>query len=274
MAVAMGAVGGAIGAGFTAIGGTLANSFGYNIVAQVGSSAATSAIFGQELTWGSIGLSIAGSIAGATAALKMPQYNAIQGAGWLKNFGAEVGINAARGAVSGFATGATMAIIDKDANHMWKQAMGGAVNGVNTTLATNILFGNGFYYDDSAKFGNEGNKPVYRSGGLIGLGYKIYNLFLPANIQAGGGINWGRTAYFSDIEDTRYLDHEGTHWRQQQQDGFARFYGKTVSNYAKSIWQYGSLQPLYYTPNSPSLYPGNYEDIAGQIQFGTMKWSW
>lgn len=98
------------------------------------------------------------------------------------------------------------------------------------------------------------------------------------------GVNWGRTAWINinyphheGNIDNSYI-HEGTHWRQQQRDGFAKFYGTTVNNYASA---YRELKQFNgYNERVDQLYngnyrPGNYEHIATNYEYGfSKKWNW
>lgn len=234
--VGMGAVGGALGAGFSYLGSAIgvSNSFGYGVMSQMGNNVATNALFGNDLI--SVN-SVIGAIVGGGLATILPQYNAIEGSNW-KNFISETGINTGRGALMGMASGIVMSPFNRNnPNIVWQNILGGAFNGLSSTLMTQGLFGIGQYYDDSAIFGTEGSKPIYRNSGVLST--------LPLT-----GISWGRTAWANkDMYEGDKLiaayNHEGTHWRQQQKDGFGRFYGKTTKNYASSIIKYGSATPLY-----------------------------
>lgn len=255
--VGMGAIGGMIGGGLSSIGGTFANSLGYNILSQTGGNVATNAIFGNDLSI----KAIPGMIAGGLVSSFLPNYNAVQG-GWFRNLATEVGINVGRGAVSGFAAGLTdVTIMNEKSNAIWQKVLGGAMNGASTTLATNIIFGTGKYYDDLAVFGNKGSKPVYRNGGIA-------SILAPENV----GISWGRTSWanIAETDGTALYNHEGTHWRQQQRDGFTRFYGTIAKDYINSIRHFKSTSPLY----TGRYLPGNYEDVATKIQYGRGIWSW
>lgn len=253
-AMVMGGIGGALGGGFSAIGGAFANSFGYNIISQATGNIMTDMILGNKISL-SLG-AVAGMVAGGLIGSALPQYNAVKGS-WFKNLASEVGINTGRGAVTGYVAGMTEAIIDgKDANFVVQRMLGGAVSGASHTLATNFVFGTGQYFDDSSVFGKGGSKPVYRNGGFVGA---LHDLF-----GYTSGISWGRTSWskeYNSKEQEKGYRHEGTHWRQQQKDGFGNFYGKTSANYARSIIKYGNLDRLY----DGRYLSGNYEDIATQI---------
>lgn len=161
-----------------------------------------------------------------------------------------------RGTAMGIVSGGVNTAITGDKDAIWKNAIGGLAGGISTTLSTNMLFGPGVYFDDSFVFGKEGSKPIYRSSGVLSLFPKMT------------GISWGRTAYANknyykdDLELKAAFVHEGTHWRQQQVDGFGKFYGKTAKNYIQSTIKYGNINPLY----NGSYKPYNYEHMARTIE--------
>jgi hypothetical protein len=250
-AMGMGAVGGAISGGIGAAGsigafGSFGNTLGYSILNQTSSSIVTNAIYGNDITWGSV----AGNVVGALVSSALPNFNAI-GGGALKNAIAEIGYNSIRGATTGLYSGITQSIIDKNPDAVWQNMIGGAVNGMSSTMLNIAAFGPAVNFDDSSVFGNEGIKPIYRSGGILSL-------------FGVTGISWGRTAYANknlyndELSLNAAFIHEGTHWRQQQIYGFGNFYGKTVGNYARAIWNYGTTSVLYtgeYLPTNFEMVP-------------------
>jgi len=248
--LAMGAVGGALGGGMSALGGigalgSFGNTFGYQMLSQMSNNIITNAIFGNDITWGSLAGSLAGSLIGSA----LPNFNAVNG-GAFKNAVTEIGFNSLRGAVTGFYSGAVQSIIDKNPNAVWQNALGGAISGISTSILNIAVFGTAVKFDDSFINPSQTNRAVYRTGGLAAL-------------LGGQGISWGRTAWANGISEygdqlEATLIHEGEHWEQQKRDGFANFYGKTLRNYIQSILKYGSIEPLY--DGSYKLY--NYDHMA------------
>ncbi|WP_304518317.1 RHS repeat-associated core domain-containing protein, partial [Candidatus Symbiothrix dinenymphae] len=79
-AFGMGAVGGALGGGFGALGGigvlgSFGNTLGYNVLSQAANNAITNTMFGNDLTWGSV----AGSLAGGLLGSALPNFSAMEG---------------------------------------------------------------------------------------------------------------------------------------------------------------------------------------------------
>jgi hypothetical protein len=148
----------------------------------------------------------------------------------------------------------TQAIIDKNPNAVWQNAIGGAIGGASSSILNIAAFGGAMQFDDSYIRHPKGEGPIYRKGGI-------------ASLFSGAGINWGRTAWvngrlYEGNDLNAALLHEGTHWWQQKIDGFGTFYGRTAKNYIQSMKLNGSTYPLY----DGSYKPYNYEHMARTIE--------
>src|SRR5690606_14431359 len=179
-AALMGAVGGALGGGFGAVGslgalGSFGNSIGYNILSQGANMGLTNTLFGNEITWGSLAGAAAGGLAGAF----LPRFNPVKG-GPLKNAAVELGVNTARGAATGVVGGLAQWAIDGQKPNLWHSAVGGAAGGAGSTLFNLAVFGSAVPFDDSY-IPHGKDRPIYREGGLAAL-------------LGGTGISWGRTS--------------------------------------------------------------------------------
>ncbi len=248
--VGVGAVGGAIGGGFGAVGslsalGTFGNSVGYNMLSGVANTAATNAIFGNDMNWSDIYSVIGGSAIG----IVIPTFKGVNG-GKLANSLAEIGYNSMRGTATGLTSGVVNAIAYKDPDRIWQDAVGGAISGVSRSIAMDVIFGAPYKVEKS--YGAEG---LYRGGGLSTL------------LMKGGGITLGRNMYVNsrnDEEGTRF--HENYHIQQQNQMGWANFYGRTIQEYS----QYGFFDPMdnVYTTK------GTLEYKADEYRNRMMKIPW
>lgn len=224
--VGVGAVGGALGGGFGTIGslsslGTFGNSFGYNMLSGITNTVTTNAIFGNDIKFSDL-LSITGSAAMGTV---LPNFKGVKG-GSFRNCISEIGHNIVRGALTGFTSGIIDACINQDLNKIWQNALGGAINGLSRTLVMDAIFGLPYKTDKS--YGDEG---LYRKGGLSTL------------LMGGGGLTLGRNMYVNpkrQEDANRY--HENYHVQQQNNMGWANFYGRTAIEYI----HYG-LGKVYFT---------------------------
>ncbi|NDW17681.1 hypothetical protein D0T53_01965 [Dysgonomonas sp. 216] len=216
--VGMGAVGGAIGGGFSSIGGAFANNLGYNILSQTTSTALTNTIFDNDITWGGI----AGSVIGGFVSSQLPNFSGVQG-GAFKNGMAEIGFNSVRGAVTGLYSGAVQGAIDNNPNAMWQGALGGAINGASNSMLNIATMGSTYIPDPEiyCELGDYGQ--VYRGGSVF--------------MRKGEGITIGRNAVTKLTGDTDYdrylIHHETEHIIQIQKKGFAPFYKRVLSEYKK-----------------------------------------
>ena len=50
-----------------------------------------------------------------------------------------------------------------------------------------------------------------------------------------------------------------THWKQQTEDGFGKFYGQIFIDYATHILRYGDINAIYTTN-------GSYDNLANEIE--------
>jgi len=219
-AVAMGAIGGAIGGGFGAFGtsgllGTFGNTFGYNMLSQSVSSLVTTTMYGGEINLASISGMVAGGLVGSA----LPQFNAVKGSG-LKNAMLELSYSVGKGALTGATSGTTQWLLGNgDKNTIWQSAFGGAIGGFSNTLFNIGVMGPAMEFDDSyVPHGRD--RPIHRGGGL-------------ADRLKGTGISLGRNAYGNNRKDSDYRIatgiEESFHYLQQKQLGFARFYGRIIS---------------------------------------------
>ena len=250
--VGVGAVGGAIGGGFGAVGslsalGTFGNSVGYNMLSGVANTAATNAIFGNDMNWSDIYSVIGGSAIG----IVIPTFKGVNG-GKLANSLAEIGYNSMRGTATGLTSGVVNAIAYKDPDRIWQDAVGGAISGVSRSIAMDVIFGAPYKVEKS--YGAEG---LYRGGGLSIL------------LMKGGGITLGRNMYVNsrnDEEGTRF--HENYHIQQQNQMGWANFYGRTIQEYS----QYGFFDPMdnvYTTKGTLEYKADEYRNRMMKIPWGS-----
>lgn len=217
--VGVGAVGGAIGGACGYIGSTwlgdIGNTFGYNMVSNVANLTATNAIFGYDTGWSDVLSTVAGAAIGSA----LPAFNGVDG-GKFANGVSEIGYNTMRGTVTGLASGVVNAAIQKEPDRIWQGIVGGAISGASRSVAMNVIFGAPYKVDKS--YGTEG---LYRGGGISDL------------LDMGLGLTIGRNMYVrSDIDDimqrgTRY--HENKHLQQQNESGWARFYGEIIFEYLK-----------------------------------------
>lgn len=128
--------------------------------------------------------------------------------------------------MTGFTSGIIDACINQDLNKIWQNALGGAINGLSRTLVMDAIFGLPYKTDKS--YGDEG---LYRKGGLSTL------------LMGGGGLTLGRNMYVNpkrQEDANRY--HENYHVQQQNNMGWANFYGRTAIEYI----HYG-LGKVYFT---------------------------
>lgn len=240
--VLFGAVGGAIGGGFGALGGlgvfgSFGNTLGYNMLSQVSNSVLTNAMFGNEMTWGSM----AGMVAGGVAGSFLPSFNAVKG-GAFKNAISEIGFNAGKGTITGLASGLVQAGVDKNSNAILQNTLGGAIGGASTSILNIATMGAA--YKPKSTYGDFGKEsPLYRRG-----------TFITKALFTGSGVAIGRNLVTNTLDENKswainpaeyneYLRaHETAHYAQQREMGFAGFYGRTAIEYMK----YG-LSKVYTT---------------------------
>ncbi len=218
--VGMGAVGGAIGGGLGHIGGlaSIGNSFGYNMLSNISNTMITNAIFGYDTEWSNI-LPIIG---GAAVGSALPNFKGIKGSKFMNGL-AEVGYNTLRGTATGLAAGTINAAIKQDPNQIWQGMLGGAIGGMSRSIIMNMLFGAPYQVGNT--YGVEG---LYRSGGAADF---IDKLIKGAGITLGRNIHVRSDLDADMLEHTKY--HENYHIQQQNQIGWANFYGRTLYEYMK-----------------------------------------
>ena len=218
--VGMGAVGGAIGGGLGHIGGliSIGNSFGYNMLSNISNTIITNAIFGYDTEWSNI-LPIIG---GAAVGSALPNFKGIKGSKFMNGL-AEVGYNTLRGTATGLAAGTINAAIKQDPNQIWQGMLGGAIGGMSRSIIMNMLFGAPYQVGNT--YGVDG---LYRSGGIADF---IDKLIKGAGITLGRNIHVRSDLDADMLEHTKY--HENYHIQQQNQIGWANFYGRTLYEYMR-----------------------------------------
>lgn len=223
-ALAVGAIGGGISGGLGAVGtslGSFGQSLAYNTFSATVGNASTSMILGNgfELSLGSI----VGATAGAFLGTQIGSFKGVKG-GWLKNAGAELAFGAYKGATTGAVSGAIHAAIEgvNPQDGFLQGAKNGAVNGFAGSTLNILAMGAAIVPENSyGDFGDDG--PVYRRGHFLW--------------PKGAGIAIGRNLVVRESDDWDYDNflyaHETGHYYQQQKLGFAKFYGRTLSEYVK-----------------------------------------
>lgn len=218
--VGVGATGGALGGALGAVGnlsfmGTFGNTVGYSMLSGIANTAVTNALFGYDTNGSDLFSVIGGSAIGSV----IPSFKGVRG-GKIMNGLAEIGYNTLKGTATGLVSGMVNAAMRQDIDRIWQGALGGAVSGAGRSLAMNVLFGAPYKVNKS--YGTEG---LYRGGGISDL------------LETGLGLTMGRNMYVrSDIDDimqrdTRY--HENKHIQQQNESGWANFYGRITYEYLK-----------------------------------------
>ncbi|WP_433901866.1 FG-GAP-like repeat-containing protein [Sphingobacterium puteale] len=235
--LAMGAIGGAIGGGVSAIGssgllGSFGNTFGYNMLSQTVSSVVTTSMYGGEINLASV----AGMVAGGLVGSAIPKFNPIKGSGFgtsVKNSLLELSYSAGKGALTGATSGAVQKVLgNADKNIILNSAIGGAIGGFSNTLFNIGVMGPAMSFDDSyIPHGND--RPIHRAGGL-------------ADWLGGTGVSLGRNAYGSNFEEDYVRIEESQHYLQQKQLGFANFYGRILSEALKFGNPYNTRGTLEY----------------------------
>lgn len=215
-AVGIGAVSGAIGGAFGALGsmagaGAIGNSIGYNFLSGTVNTVVTRSMFGQHLDWKDILPIMSASVIGSC----FPSYGGVNG-GWLANSAAEIGYNTLKGSTMGFAAGVTDAAIHHDNGRIWQNIAGGAVSGAARTMAIQLILGvKQDFNADSALPG------FYRSGGLASL--------LPRE----WGLTLGNQSFVVSMSEQKTVLHEYFHLEQIRALGWANFYGRLIFEYIR-----------------------------------------
>ena len=235
--VGFGAVGGAIGGGFSGLGavgafGQFGNSFAYGMLSQTSTSVVTNAIYGNNITLGSV----VGGMAGSFLSASMPSFSGVQG-GLFKNAIAEVGFSMAKGAYVGAFSGAIGGAIDGNPNGMIQGMVGGAISGGSGALLRIGLMGPTFipdaeYYCDMGNYGQ-----VHRTGALL-RGIAIGNNAVGLESRSG-------KYSFDQIREARH--HEGYHVKQMNEMGTFGFYSKIASQWIGATLSWGDRMAVYHS---------------------------
>lgn len=213
--IGMGAVSGALGGAISSVfaGTNFVNSIGFNMLSGTVNNVVTDCLFNGKPDLGNILPIWAGSAMG----LPIPSYPGNVKSKVLNGI-CEALYNSGKNAVTGATTGLAMALRTHNFADIKRQAIGGAVSGFYRSALMDIIFGAPYRnYKVDAETGGE-----FRSGGIA------------APVQGDGGLTMGKHMFVAPgdrLEYNRY--HEYKHTVQIKEDGWARFYGKTVLDYIK-----------------------------------------
>jgi hypothetical protein len=242
----IGALGGAISGGISSIGGLVGNQFAFGVLGRVGSYAATNAVNDKPLTLnGLIGLGVSGALAGA-----MPAFNGVDGGGAggaVANIAGETIYDAGVGGMSsgvgmgiesmlsggnffdGFTTGLVNGAIGGGVNAALKNATFGYIEQLDAKRNETGINGLKDMESDFAAAGKGlgDHKQIFRSGGLMAAGFKLFDSYIPG--YALGGQNLHVKKQFNNkLLENQTVIHEGFHTYQNNEVGFARFLGRGV----------------------------------------------
>ena len=223
---ALGGAAGWLGASCSAL-GSFGNSFGYNMVSQIANSTITNVVFGQGFDYNSL----LGIATGALVGTMIPSYSAFNGSQFANGM-AEIGYNTMRGAVTGLASGFVDSSLYGNPGLIWQNAVGGAISGGSRSILMNAIFG-APYKPEEIKYEADG---LFRGGGLASL-----------ISGSGDGMTVGRNLYTnSEIKSNETYDgvrfHETRHLLQQNELGFAKFYGEILKEYIMEGYGSGKLE--------------------------------
>ena len=223
---ALGGAAGWLGASCSAL-GSFGNSFGYNMVSQIANSTITSVVFGQGFDYNSL----LGIATGALVGTMIPSYSAFKGSQFANGM-AEIGYNTMRGAVTGLASGFVDSSLYGNPGLIWQNAVGGAISGGSRSILMNAIFG-APYKPEEIDYKADG---LFRGGGLADL-----------ISGTGNGVTIGRNLYTnSEITSNETYDgvrfHETRHLLQQNELGFAKFYGEILKEYIMEVYGSGKLE--------------------------------
>ncbi|MDL2215376.1 hypothetical protein LJC00_04225, partial [Dysgonomonas sp. OttesenSCG-928-M03] len=174
-----------------------------------------------NMTKGMVVGGIGGALSGGIGAA-MGDFSGVAG-GAFKNGMYELGHSALKGAATGLAGGAMMAAMEQDVGYLWKgAAMGAALSTGMAGLKIGAL-GTTFIPDSEVYCDLPDYGQVYRRG----------SIFMPR----GTGITLGNNVAVKLTGNTDYdrflIHHETGHITQIAEMGAARFYRRTLSEYAK-----------------------------------------
>lgn len=243
--VGMGALGGAIGGGMGYIGsvgilGSFGNTFGYNMLSEISNITLTNYVFGNDVNLKSMISMTAGALTGSF----LPTFKGGVRGQNIKNAILETGFNTARGAATGLVTGGVDALINKDADYIWQGMAGGAMGGAGRSILMNLAFG--APYKAKAIFKDEnGEKEIpalQRDGGILNI---------------WGDITIGRNA---NSVNGLHRKHESIHVLQQEQIGWATFYGRTISEYISAFIKTGRWDSVYDIPGTLENYAKHHSE--------------
>jgi len=262
-ALGMGALGGALSGGIGAFGAGLGTNMAFGVLGNTAGYAATTAVFGGDLTWqGLVGATAGGLIAGSISG-----FQGVKG-GAFKNIGAEILHSAGRGSIGGGVGGVVTNILSG------KNPIEGFIRGAKYRAISGAVYAGlqiaAFGYaiqpdqEENARaiealnrmenemrlvgIGMGKYKPVYRSGG-------IWSMFTDRGIALGRNLVIPKSRLFGIRTDYTFI-HETVHYYQQLYSGYASFLGR-------GMWEQWVLQGILgqkvYTT------PGYQEWIANQL---------
>lgn len=245
--VGMGAVGGALGGALGYAGTSMGflksfgNTFGYNILSQISNTMATNVIFGNNTDFNNILGMTAGSLVGSF----LPSFKGGIKGQIFKNAAMETSYNTVRGAVTGLASGIVNAIAHKDIDFVWQGITGGAISGASRSILMNLAFGSPF--GRNITYSGDPDKPeikvpaLLREGGILGKPLHLAGITLGRNADV---FKYSSNT-LSDYEN--YYRHESIHVLQQQELGWASFYGRYFSEF---LWGAITGNNIYITPGT------------------------
>ncbi len=226
-----GAIGGGLGGVASQLGGQLANNIGYKMLSDATVNASTSIITGQEVNLSSM----LGSVAGSLAAYKMVgNFRADTRSRW-SNIGSELGFSALSGGISVGVGG--MATNGLRGENIFRNLGGnyaaGITGGISSAIANIAVMGGAIrppqeieqQIEAASKDYGIKYRPLYRSGGLWGLGAKY--LLLPAGFAGFGRniiVNAGDPEY-NEVGNRYLWTHETAHFWQQSLNGWGATIG-------------------------------------------------
>lgn len=223
--VAGGMMGGMVSGGINGAGMTAIMGGGFNDIMGAMTKGMVMGGFGGALS-GGVGAAIGDFSGVAGSSFKNGMY--------------ELGHSALKGAATGLAGGAMMAAMEQDASYLWKgAAMGAAFNTGMAGLKIAVL-GTAFIPDPEIYCDVPDYGQIYRRGSIF--------------MRSGDGITLGRNVAVKFTGYTDYdrylLHHETGHLSQINDMGAAKFYGRTIKEYARHLFSKGGFRSVYTTPNT------------------------
>lgn len=223
-AVGMGSVGGAIGGGLGYLGstwtalGSMGNKIGYNMLSQISNTMVTNKIFGNSFDVKGIFGMLTGSLVGAF----MPSFRGGIKGQLFKNLLKDTGYNTLKGVATGSISGITNAFVYDDADMVWQGMAGGAISGAARSIVSDLVLGSPYkattiHYSNKNSIDGRVVPALYREKGLFTSLINIKDHF--------HGVTIGRNAV-TFVDDKWVAGHEAMHVLQQEQQGWANFYGR------------------------------------------------